>query len=74
MHNVGDHQIRINDVGVIDALKSMLCDNLDAASSWENRIMSGYGMSSYRDTPQLSSGRSSATHRFSASLQQCHSD
>jgi hypothetical protein len=42
VHNVGDHQIRINDVGVIndvDALKSMPCDNLDAASSWQNRIM-----------------------------------
>jgi hypothetical protein len=38
VHNVGDHQIRINDVGVIndvDALKSMPCDNLDAASSWQ---------------------------------------
>ena len=42
MHNVGDRQIRINDVGVIndvDALKCMPCDNLDAAISWENRIM-----------------------------------
>jgi len=32
----GDHDIRINDVGVIndvDALKSMPCDNLDAANS-----------------------------------------
>jgi hypothetical protein len=40
------NQIRINDVGVIydvDALKSMPCDDLDAASSWENRITGGYG-------------------------------
>jgi hypothetical protein len=33
VHDVGDHQIRIRDVGVIndvDAPKSMPCDNLDA--------------------------------------------
>jgi hypothetical protein len=32
----GDHDIRVNDVGVIndvDALKSMPCDDLDAANS-----------------------------------------
>ena len=49
MHNVGDHQIRTSDVGVIndvDALKSVPCDNLDAASSWENRVMGGYGRKS----------------------------
>jgi hypothetical protein len=40
------NQIRINDVGVIydvDALKFVPCDDLDAASSWENRTMGGYG-------------------------------
>ncbi len=45
MHNVRDHQSPISDVGVIndvDALKSMPCDNLDAASLGENRMMRGY--------------------------------
>jgi hypothetical protein len=50
------NQIRINDVGVIndvDALKSMPCDDLDAASSWENCIMGSYGKKivlSFKDT------------------------
>jgi hypothetical protein len=61
VHNVGDHQIRINDVGVIndvDALKSMPCDNLDAASSWQNRIMNTlWNDRSWREAAIRSLGR-----------------
>ena len=47
MHNTAIIKSVSNDVGVtndVDALKYVSFDNLDAARSWENRIMGDFGM------------------------------
>ena len=70
VHDVGDHRIRIRDVGVIndvDAPKSMPCDNLDAIAVGADRVEAAQGWMRFT----MQEANSTARHATPSSAFSC---